>query len=114
MTDGGTKRIVVIRDIPSNMIEEAIFILRNDREEGSNGKSIPKKNKIKHDNEFILKEAQTIISSYMKENKWQAAIRRKPGAKPLTPNKKFLTNLIINIALIGSIALMIFLVSRII
>lgn len=52
------KKVVCVKDIPSNLIEEAIFILKtNDKE--------PSAKLEQKTNEIILEEAENIISEYV-------------------------------------------------
>lgn len=48
------KKIVVIKEIPSNLIEEAIFVLRNSN---------------KCDKDFVATEARSIIEDYINQKK---------------------------------------------
>lgn len=67
MTADGTKRVIVIRDIPSSFVEEAILILKDDSEfydreevqDGLKGAASP--------GESILDEARRIIENYEKD-----------------------------------------------
>jgi hypothetical protein len=108
--NGNNKRIVVIRDIPSNFIEEAILILKSetDTEESS-----PKDNSVKagkkKDNEFLVKEAEVIINNYIKECKSRGIYTGEPVKKQRAlKNRRFSINLAINIALACSIAFLLF------
>lgn len=55
------KKVVCIKDIPSNLIEEAIFILKSD---GSDIQSQKLKSTRK---EIILKETEELVSEYSNE-----------------------------------------------
>lgn len=67
------KKIICIKDIPSNLIEEAIFILKSDDLKNKNPK-LEIKTK-----EIILDEAEVIVEEYVKkiqdENKKEKEIR---------------------------------------
>lgn len=112
---GKSKRIIVIRDIHSNLFEEAILVLKEDnnqqQEHERNKKINPDKKNIKND--FILREAEQIINNYIRENKVNFLPPRKREKEILTSNKKFMKNLIINSALLGSIAAVAFLLFKI-
>jgi len=74
MVSGKTKRIVVIRDIPSNIIEEAILILKNDIDIEKIEKQFKNKeapSNAKAGNDYLLNEARLIINNYIKECKSQ-------------------------------------------
>lgn len=114
MTDGIHKRVVLIKDVPSNIIEEAIIILKGDPP--SNNEKAGRQTMAKgiyRDQRYLIKEAEMVINEYIKHS--------QPG-KPASENnqsagkhhKKFITNTIINLALVGSIALLIFMATRLI
>lgn len=117
MVAGDAKRVVVIRNISSNLIEEAILILRSDAvmdsggNESNNGGS-----KRKIDNDFLVKEAETIINSYMRENRLQKKKDRRGGSSfgRQGLHRKPLFSLLINALLLGSVALLIYLVCRLV
>ncbi|HHV95228.1 MAG TPA: hypothetical protein GXX37_01925 [Clostridiaceae bacterium] len=63
------RKIVVIKNIPSNYIEEAIFILRDNENKEENlikndSRMIEKTMK---DSDYLIKEAQNIINNYIRE-----------------------------------------------
>ncbi len=111
MVSGDTKRIVVIKDIKSNIIEEAILILKNDTgaEALKNGSTkLNIRNKINKD--YLLKEAEFIINCYMRENKLQPVGGR--AFERDEKRRKLFINIGINTALIASIGLLVFLVTK--
>ncbi len=55
------KKVVCVKDIPSNLIEEAIFILKSDSMDSKNAKS-----KIAR-REIILKETEDLVNEYTNE-----------------------------------------------
>lgn len=69
MVAGGSRRIVVIKNIASNLIEEAILILRGGPDEPADaggekdGKCRPEPR-----DDFLLREAERIINEYIKEH----------------------------------------------
>ena len=113
MFSDNAKRIVVIKDINSNMIEEAILILKNepgaawqkDEKEGV------RKGK-KKTPDFLLKEAELIINNYIKENKTNNETKKSSTVRQVVTKKKMNTNRIINFTLIASIAILLFIASR--
>lgn len=113
MPDDFTRKIVVIKDIASNYIEEAIIILKNHPRDCScsSGKGKTIKNR-KIVNDFILKEAEMVINSYIKNNKIQQANSKHTAGRIGYAKKVFRENLIINLALLSSIALLVFLITR--
>ena len=112
MFSGNSKRIVVIKDISSNFIEEAILILKSEPNSKDYNKDVIIHKGIKKDNEFLLKEAEMIINSYIGQNKAKAAERRSPLPKAPSVKSKYRTGTIINIAMLLSIAILIFIVTR--
>ena len=116
---GKSRRIIVIKDIHSNLFEEAILVLRDDTEQGK-GKGIAAKMEKSNEkgNDYILKEAELIISNYIKDNKSlftgnlrvdQGQSKKAEKASKLK-DKEFMKNLIINSALLGSIAAVAFII----
>lgn len=97
---GKSKRVIVIRDIHSNLFEEAILVLKEEKEQDKGNKS---------SNDFILKEAELIINNYIKDNKGKFA---PPKKEEPTKNSKFMKNLLINSALIGSVVAVVFLLIK--
>lgn len=64
MTKSCSRKIVVLRDIPSNMIEEAILVLKSDGY--TDNKNSSEKNDAEKKRDFlIIKEAEMIISNYL-------------------------------------------------
>ncbi len=112
MVAGDSKRIVVIKNISSNLIEEAILILKpgQDAAVGTIG-SKPAQNRTSIRNDLLLKEAEYIINQYIKEN---GLIRNQN--KHLPPKKftrfNISINAAINIFLIAAIVLLLFIIGR--
>lgn len=105
---GKSKKVIVINDIHSNLFESAILVLKEekDREEKCNILNLNKRNNT--NNDFILKEAESIINNYIKENKCKAATSKKIE----NVNSNFMKNIIINSALIGSLLAVVFLLVK--
>lgn len=67
------KNIVVLKNLPSNIVEEAIVILKQNKKI-KNLEYIEKDNKVSNisdkpkDKEYILKEAEMLVSNYIGEN----------------------------------------------
>lgn len=64
------KNIVVLKNLPSNLVDEAFVILKQNKkikklELIENNKFKTNKEKEKNTNEYVLKEAQMLISYYM-------------------------------------------------
>ena len=72
MNTGNLKNIVVLKDLPSNLIEEAIVVLKENKkipklepastEKKENNSESPK---VINSKEYIIKEAQMLISEYI-------------------------------------------------
>lgn len=105
---GKSKRVIVIRDIHSNLFEEAILVLKEEKEQDKSKISNFDKSK-NSSNDFILKEAELIINNYIKDNKGKFT---PPKKEVSTKNSKFMKNLLINSALIGSVVAVTFLLIK--
>lgn len=113
MVAGDTKRVVVIRNISSNLIEEAILILKNGPDavrEDSKGKPPQDKSNIRND--FILKEAEHIINDYINGNRLTKTRERHKKYGWSALHKKTLLNIGLNILLMSAIALLIYVVGN--
>ena len=70
MNQSALKNMVVLKNLPSNIVEEAIIILRANKKIKQNEK-IDKNFKVKEEstkskeNNYILKEAEMLISNYI-------------------------------------------------
>ncbi|WP_094549012.1 hypothetical protein [Petroclostridium xylanilyticum] len=112
MEHENAKQVVIIRDIKSNIIEEAIFILKSN---DSYARGKKKETGYKYDpknSDYIVKEAQSIIDNYIQQySSGYGYITSTPKVNKL---KKWNISVgtILNIALVLSIALFIFLLSR--
>ena len=72
MNQSGLKNMVVLRNLPSNIVEEAIVILKTNKKIIQNekvDKSISNKEKkivnIHKENDYILKEAEMLVTNYI-------------------------------------------------
>ncbi len=109
---GKEKKVIVLRDIHSNLFEEAILVMKQDAQSGDNEKKQQIEKSSVYNNKFILREAEAIINNYVKENKSNLATapkeKQKSAYKKHLKRKfnesRFVKILIINSALIGSIA----------
>lgn len=70
MQTNNVKNIVVLRNLPSNIMEEAIIILKSNKYakklqmvENNNNKELEKKES--NNNEYIVKEAEDLLSTYV-------------------------------------------------
>lgn len=113
MVSRNTKKILVIKDLPSNIIEEAILILKSNPagKDNTEDKDYAQRNR-KRDNDFLFKEAEMIINNYIKDNNLHITNARERTRKPGLADRKALINTIINVSLIGSIALLVFIMTK--
>lgn len=112
MLSEGTKRIVVIRELNSNMIEEAILVLKNGPAEAWEKSRSGAHTQKKSPPDFLLKEAEMIIHHYLKEN--QGIFEPKGGKEKRKgeQKRKISIGTMINLALIGSILVLVFILSK--
>jgi hypothetical protein len=68
--------------------------------------------KFRVNDEFLLKEAQTIINDYIRENKLSVTPDRRGCKNKAYQKNKAFANILINFALLGSVALLLFLVVK--
>lgn len=114
MVADNTRRVIVIKNISSNLIEEAIFILKNGPDAATkNQPQQAARHKAGKRNELILREAEDIINQYIKEK--GLAVKNGnnhlPSAKKI-PRIRPSANTIINISMIAAILFLIFIVSK--
>lgn len=96
------RNMIRIKDVPSNTIEEAIIILKENKKakkyEGSNKfKNI---DSIDCDNKYVVKEAELIISEYLEKNDdSKKDVNKKKIKKLRIINTVLLLSLIVSIIL---------------
>lgn len=64
------KNIVILKNLPSNLVEEAIVVLKSNKkvkkqEKVEKNKIIEKDKEIKKDKDYVLKEAEMLVSNYV-------------------------------------------------
>jgi len=106
-----TKRVVIIRNISSNIVEEAILVLKDKKPSKNKNAVILTANNSKKANNYLLKEAEDIINNYIKENNIKDGLIHELNLKPFNLNKRFV-NTFINLALVASIALLLFIIAK--
>ena len=64
------KNIVVIKDLPSNLIDEAFLILKPNKKKESfeYAKKQIEKNKFGNSKDYVIKEAEILIDSFLNKN----------------------------------------------
>lgn len=112
MVAGDTKRIIVIKNISSNLIEEAILILKNEpvAKECNQLENPSKCKDVKND--FILKEAESIINQYIKENGLTISRNRCSQNSRKIPHNRLSANAVINILLAAAMLFLIIIISK--
>lgn len=113
MVAGDTKKIVVIKNISSNLIEEAILILKNDpgsKGSGEDGKS--SQGRSDTGNDYILKEAESIINQYIKENGLAVSSRKRRHTGLKLFRFVIPVNVLINCLLMAAVAFLLLIVCR--
>ena len=106
MENGKVKNMVVLKNLPSNLVEEAIVILKSGKK-AKKLEKIDKKNsnnseskEVKKEKDYIVKEAEMLVSSYiskLENNKEQKTIKTIKESKKYRRLKKYayLSSLII-------------------
>ena len=68
--------------------------------------------KFRVNDEFLLKEAQTIINDYIRENRLSVTPDKRGCRNIAFQKNKAIVNILINFALLGSVALLLFLIVK--
>lgn len=82
------KNMIVLRNLPSNIIDEAFVVLKSNKKV-KNVEKIEKNKKVKNqennkkDNEYVIKEAEILVSDYISkiENKTKFNCNNKKKSK---------------------------------
>lgn len=114
MVAGNLKRVVVLRNLSSNLIEEAILILKSEPGSGGDGTAQKGGDKSKQDNDFLFKEAESIISGYIRENNIQVVQDRRSHRRDRRLKKTPFSGAFISIMILSGIALLIFVLLKLI
>ena len=95
MESSKLKNMVVLKNLPSNIIDEAIIILKSNKKiknfQSLEGKKNLKNEDKKKDKEYILKEAEMILNSYVTdvEKKDKKKIFNKEAKEKYSKLKKY-------------------------
>ena len=76
MNTGGMKNIVILKDLPSNLVEEAIVFLKENQKlkkpelidietKQAKGQANKKEEKVRSSRDYIVNEAQMLIADYI-------------------------------------------------
>ena len=76
------KNIVILKNLPSNLVEEAIVVLKSNKkvkklEKIEKSKTIENETITKKDKDYVLKEAEMLVSSYVSKLENQNIQKRK-------------------------------------
>lgn len=88
------KNIVVLKNLPSNIVEEAIVILKGDKRKIECIKKHIKSNSLKGEKsvnkpkDYIVKEAEMVISNYISNIENQKIVKTKKDTKKLEKRYK--------------------------
>ena len=104
MTNSNLKNIVVLKNLPSNLIEEAIVILKTNKSakqlqfiEKSSNSSYEEQ---RQENEYVIKEAESVISNYISKMEKNKVIKKNSNNIENKYNKIKIYSLAISIAFI--------------
>ena len=98
MSQSGVKNMMILKNLPSNIVEEAIIILKNNNKVKQNEKiesnKIDKESK-KTENDYILKEAEMLVSNYIKRLEEKKKEKNEVQNKIKTKCKKMKKTIIV-------------------
>lgn len=110
MENSNMKNMVVLRNLPSNIVEEAIIVLKSNKkvkklqkiEKLEKQKNTDEKNE-KKDKDYILKEAEMLVNSYISklENKNKVTFKKENKKYCKLKKYAFLISLISIVEFIG-------------
>ena len=91
------KNMVVLKNLPSNLVEEAIVILKSSKkvkklEKIEKSNKLKQEHPIKKEQDYILKEAEMLVSNYISElenDKEQKTIKTIQSSKKYNRLKKY-------------------------
>ncbi len=85
------KNMVVLKNLPSNLVEEAIVILKSSKkvkklEKIEKNAKVTKSENVRKEKDYILKEAEMLISSYISK----LEDKQQKQAKKVQDNKNYI------------------------
>lgn len=96
MQDSKLKNMVVLKNLPSNLVEEAFVILKSNKKAKKlakieNNREVDRTPKVKREKEYVLKEAEMLILDYLAkiEDNNKQLKNRKMLNKKYTRLKKY-------------------------
>ena len=98
MNQGGLKNMVVLKNLPSNIVEEAIIVLKTNKKI----KQVENKDAKTREDDYVLKEAEMLVNTYISK------LEDKKKTREITNKKeKQKYNRIKNYAYISSFVILI-------
>ena len=95
------KKMVVLKDLPSNIVDEAFVVLKTNKkvkklEKIENNKKFKTQDESKNDKEYVLKEAEMLVSDHIWKIENKKKIKCNSNYKKLKKFKKwaYITTLI--------------------
>lgn len=87
------KNMVVLKNLPSNIVDEAFVVLKTNKkvkklEKIENNKKIKGQEEGKKDKEYILKEAEMLVAEYISKIENKPKINNKEGKAKKDKNTK--------------------------
>lgn len=96
MESSKLKNMVVLRNLPSNIVDEAIIVLKTNKkvkklQKIEQNKKLQNNENIKRDKDYILKEAEMLVNNYISkiENKDKKNIFNKETKESYKKLKKY-------------------------
>lgn len=96
MESSKLKNMVVLRNLPSNIVDEAIIVLKTNKkvkklQKIEKSKKIQNNENVKKDKEYILKEAEMLVNNYISkiENTDKKEIFNKNSKEKYNKLKKY-------------------------
>lgn len=79
MEENKMKNIIVLKNLPSNLVEEAIVVLRENKTKlPEHIKKCEQKNNVKvNEKDYILKEAEMVVSNYLSNIESNKIVNKK-------------------------------------
>ena len=94
METSNMKNMVVLKNLPSNLVEEAIVILKSSKkvkklEKIEKNRKVSKAEPVKKEKDYILKEAEMLISNYISKNQKEEQLKKKKYNKKYVRLKRY-------------------------
>ena len=94
MDIGQMKNIVVLKNLPSNIVDEAIVVLKQNKKVKNiqySRKNSSKEEMPKHDNGYIVKEAELLINKYIKDEEEKSKIKKESNLEKKYKIQKYIS-----------------------